>query len=209
MSKNTCTNAPAIVSALRLYQHTRDSEYLDIARRLYEWTNKHLQDPETGLFFDNIALDGKLDHRKFSYNSALMIRANCLLHEITGEAKYLTEAQRIARAAENHWVDSDTGAMRDSGYFAHMLLEAFIATNQRDHDPHWIDICTKCVIYLHEQLRDSQGRYSARWDLPRGTRRRVRLLEQASAPRAFFVVARAMTETAPAESADNQPGDKT
>lgn len=193
-SKNTCSNAPAIVSALRLYQHTNDPAHRETALRLYEWTNKHLQDPETGLFFDNISLEGKLDRKKYSYNSAVMIRANCLLHEATGEEEYLAEAQRIARAAESHWVDSATGAMRDSGYFAHMLLEAFIATHQRDGDPHWIGVCTKCVTYLHDELRSPEGRYSGRWDGPQWPYRRVRLLEQASAPRAFFVVAQAMAQ---------------
>ena len=35
-SKNTCVNAPAIVSGLRLYEVTKRPEYLDHARRLYE-----------------------------------------------------------------------------------------------------------------------------------------------------------------------------
>ena len=45
-SKHTCTNAPAIVCALRLYQSTRNREYLQIAQRLYEWTNANLQDTD-------------------------------------------------------------------------------------------------------------------------------------------------------------------
>ena len=184
-SKNTCINAPAIVGALRIYQHTQDPKYLQTAERLYAWTVSHLQDAETGLFFDNVALDGTVDQRKFSYNSALMIRANCLLHQVTGENKYLEAAQRIARAAEEHWVDAETGAMRDAACFAHMLLEAFLAVNARDGDSHWIDVCTKCVTHLHNELRDEQGRYPGRWDQPREERRRrgQRLIDQASAAR--------------------------
>ena len=43
-SKNTCSNGPAIVAALRLFQITKRAAYLDIARRLYVWTNERLQD---------------------------------------------------------------------------------------------------------------------------------------------------------------------
>jgi uncharacterized protein YyaL (SSP411 family) len=119
-SKNTCTNAPAIVSALRLHQLTKDDKHLETARRLYAWTKSKLQDSD-GVFWDNIRLNGRVDRRKFTYNSALMIRANCLFHEITGEAAYLDEARRIARAAGKQWI-AESGAIADSGKFAHLVL---------------------------------------------------------------------------------------
>lgn len=197
-SKNTCVNAPAIVSALRIYQHNKVQSYLDKAQQLYKWTNSHLQDNETGLFFDNITLDGTIDVRKYSYNSALMIRANCLFHQITGEAKYLTEAQRIARASEQHWIDSKTGTIRDSGCFAHMLLEAFLAVHEQKHDLHWIEVSNRCVAFVHNSLRDDQGRYPEHWDAQRhDRRRRARLLDQASVARAYFEVSRALLPLRP------------
>ena len=95
-SKHTCSNGPAIVGALLLYQKTTDPQHLATAQRLYDWTQSRLQDAEDGLYWDNVRLRGRVDRRKYSYNSALMIRANCLLYEVTGEPKYLAEAQRIA-----------------------------------------------------------------------------------------------------------------
>ena len=83
-SKNTCSNAPAIVAAMRLFQLTRRQEYLITARRLTLWTNAHLQDTD-GLYWDNIKLDGTVDKTKWSYNTALMLRANCLLFQETRE----------------------------------------------------------------------------------------------------------------------------
>lgn len=194
-SKNTCVNAPATVSALRLYQHTQDRKHLETAERLYSWTNARLQDTESGLFFDNVALDGTIDRRKFCYNSALMIRANCLFYQVTGDTSYLASAQRIARAAESHWVDASSGAVRDAACFAHMLLEAFLALYECDGDSHWIEVCTSCVTHLHDALRDEQGNYPGRWDQRRQERRRrgLRLIDQASAARAFFVVAAALS----------------
>jgi rhamnogalacturonyl hydrolase YesR len=194
-SKNTCSNAPAIVAALRLYQRTQRLEYLDAAHRLYDWTCSRLQEPETGLFWDNVDLSGRVDRRRFTYNSALMIRANCLFQEITGDVKYLAEAQRIANAAADHWVDDETGAIRDDAKFAHMLLEAFLAVNQRDENPQWLELATKTVSYVHSQLLDENGHYPRRWgESGRARRRGIELIDQASAARAFFVVARAISE---------------
>ena len=91
-----------------------------------------------------------------------MIRANCLFYEVTEQPKYLAEAQRIARAAEVHWVDRETGAVRDAGRFAHMLVEAFLAVRRQDGDPHWLRLTTKTVAYVHGRLRDAAGRCPAR-----------------------------------------------
>jgi uncharacterized protein YyaL (SSP411 family) len=188
-SKNTCSNGPAIVGALRLYQLTHKREHLDAALRLYRWTNLHLQDAD-GLYFDNIDLTGKVEKMKWTYNTALMLRANCLLYRITRDKTYLTEAQRIAKASEAHWIRTDTGAIADPGMFAHLLCEAFLALNQSDHDPHWRDVAGKALLFVHEKVHDAQGYYDERWERPAGdTVREAKLIFQASAARAFLVFA--------------------
>jgi uncharacterized protein YyaL (SSP411 family) len=191
-SKNTCSNAPAIVGALSLYQKTNDTKYLEDAKRLYKWTNDNLQDPDDGLYWDNVRVRrGRVDRRKFSYNSALMIRASCLFYEITGEPKYLAEAQRIARAAEEHWIVPSTGAVRDSGKFGHMLMEALVTLGQVDGDPRWLSVASKSAEYVHENVRDPNGRYAHRWDRPqKDALESFMLIDQASAARLYFVLAR-------------------
>jgi uncharacterized protein YyaL (SSP411 family) len=187
-SKNTCTNAPTIVSALRLHQLTKEDKYLDIARRVYAWTNSKLQDQD-GLYWDAISLDGKVNKRKFSYNTALMIRANCLFHAVTGESRYLDEAKRVAKAAEKFWVRDD-GAVGDSGRFAHLLMESFLAVYQQDRDPHWAEMVERTLVYVHTNLKGADGRYPFRWDRPsRGSLKESMLLNQASPARAFWVAA--------------------
>jgi uncharacterized protein YyaL (SSP411 family) len=194
-SKNTCSNAPAIVGALLLHQKTTDPQQLAAAQRLYKWTQEHLQDPEDGLYWDNVRRGGRVDRRKFSYNSALMMRANCLLYEIKGEAKYLAEAQRIARAAETQWIVPETGAVKDGGKFGHMLLEAFVAVGRADRDPHWLDVARKSATYVHANVRDPNGRYAHRWDRPQGEALgSYMLIDQASAARVYFVIAEAAGE---------------
>jgi DUF1680 family protein len=155
---------------------------------VYAWTNSHLQDAD-GLYWDNIRMDGRIGSSKFTYNTALMIRANCLFHAITGEARYLDEAKRIARAAEKIWVRED-GAVSDSGRFAHLLMESFLAVHAQDKDPHWIETVERTLVYVHDHLRGENGRYPFRWDRPaRGSIKESMLLNQASPARAFWLAA--------------------
>ncbi|WP_193214170.1 glycoside hydrolase family 76 protein [Luteolibacter marinus] len=188
-SKNTCTNAPAIVSALRLHQLTGKKSHLETARRLHAWVCKNLQNDE-GLFWDNIKLDGSIDRRTFSYNSALMIRANCLFHEITGDDSHLKEARRIALASEKRWIRGN-GAIADSGRFGHLLLESFVELYRRDKDPHWKDLVSRCLVHLHDHIRDENGRYPNHWERRRpGALKDVTLLDQASPARIYWLAAR-------------------
>ena len=57
-SKNTISNAPAIIDALNLYTATGQSFYLATATNLYKWVNANLQNPANGLYYDHINLDG-------------------------------------------------------------------------------------------------------------------------------------------------------
>ncbi|MCW3099462.1 MAG: putative alpha,6-mannanase [Chthonomonadaceae bacterium] len=188
-SKNTCSNGPAIVGALRLYQETHKRDYLDTALRLYRWTNQNLQDTD-GLYFDNVNANGKLDKMKWTYNTALMLRANCQFYKITHDKAYLTEAERIAKASEAHWIRSDTGGIADPGMFAHLLCEAFLALHQIDHDPHWHDVVQKALLFVHDKVHDAKGYYGERWERPAETSLpEPKLIFQASAARAFLVFA--------------------
>ena len=97
-SKNTCSNAPGTVYALKLYAATGDERYLARGKALYAWTKEHLLDPEDGLYFDNIGLDGRIGRAKFAYNSGQMVQAGALLYKATGDESYLKDAQRTAAA---------------------------------------------------------------------------------------------------------------
>lgn len=189
-SKNTCSNAPAIVGCLLLHRATGDAEYLVTAKRLFAWTQTHLQDDEDGLYFDHVNLAGKIDRRKFTYNSAVMIRANCLFHDATGEVQYLADAERMAVSAVARWIDGETGAIQDAGRFAHMLLEALQSVDRSTGKTRWNGVTEKCVTYVHDNLRDKRGHYGPRWDRPPSEPwRRFELLDQASAARAYFAAA--------------------
>jgi predicted alpha-1,2-mannosidase len=189
-SKNTCANAPAVVAALVLYQQTRQQHYLDAAQRIYAWTCSNLQDAADGLFWDNIRLDGRVDKQKYTYNSALMIRANCLFYAVKRDPRYLVEAERIARSAAARWIDPKTGAIKDAGRFAHMLLESLLVLDQTTAGAQWQSSVLDCLVFVHQNVRDSNGHYPGRWDEPQTTAlENFQLIDQASAARAFFAEA--------------------
>lgn len=102
-SKNTCSNAPGTVYALKLYAATGDSRYLEQGKRLYAWTKEHLLDTGDGLYFDNVSLDGNIGRAKFAYNSGQMVQAGALLYKATGDESYLKDAQRTAAASYDYF----------------------------------------------------------------------------------------------------------
>lgn len=191
-SKNTCANAPGIVCAARLYKITGEKAYLETATRLYKWTREKLQDQD-GLYFDNLRLNGRIGRAKFTYNSALMIRAGCELYDATRDDAYLKEAQRVAVAAVAHWVKGQ-GEIDDNSYFAHLLAEAWLEVGARDKDPRWGRAVERAETFVWEKGRDSEDRFPERWNravegTTGGGVGHVTLKNQASAARAFFRLA--------------------
>jgi len=187
--KAACSNAPVIVGLIALYQATRTPGYLRTARRLYQWMNTTLQDKD-GLYFDGVRTSGNVVTRKWSYNSALMIRANCLFYMVTRDRQYLREAERIAQAAERHWVRPDTGAIDDDASFAHLLCEALVNVYQLDHQRHWLDVAARAAEFVWKKGQAPNGYFGHNWATEyREALRKITLLDEASAARAFWVLA--------------------
>lgn len=102
-SKNTCSNAPGSVLALKLFKATNDSIYFRQGKELYEWTQKNLQDSTDYLYFDNIGLDRKIGKAKYAYNSGQMMQSAALLYQLTRNPLYLKDAQNIAKECYNYF----------------------------------------------------------------------------------------------------------
>ncbi len=131
--KNTCSNAPAAVACLRVARHHDAPGNIEWARKIVKWMTANLQDKD-GLFLDNKRVtDGRIDRRKFTYNSALMIRANLGLYRATKEQAYLVEAKRIGAACEA-FINKETGAYRDGKKFSHLLVEADLELYRTTND---------------------------------------------------------------------------
>jgi hypothetical protein len=129
-TKNTCSNGPGILIALRLYQATKQKTYLDTALLLYEWTNKYLLAPE-GVYYDNIKLPGgHINKHFYTYNTGTMLESNVLLYRITHDKKYLQEAQRLAAASLSAFYKE--GSFPSNYWFNAVLLRAYVALYEAD-----------------------------------------------------------------------------
>ena len=183
-SKNACSNGPAAAACLAVFERTRKLEYLLKARELYAWTKKNLQDPADGLFWDAKGLDGRIDRTKWSYNTALMIRTAAELGRLTKSPEYKADAERMAQASERRWVDPATGAIKDGGRFAHLLLESwrFVPTPARQEE------ARRALAWVRTNGRTPEGLYGSQFNQPaKADAAKFELIDQASAARAFLM----------------------
>ena len=168
-SKNTCSNAPGAVMAAKIYQLTKDEKYLQYAVDTYQWTKKYLLDPNDFVYWDNVSLEGKVDKRKYSYNSGQMIEAAVLLYQITGEASYLEDAQQTAKGSYNYFtkmVNANKGEQRfyaESPWFNTIMLRGLKALYEVDGNGEYIATMRSNVHYAWENLRDENGLLSNSW----------------------------------------------
>ena len=184
-SKNTCSNGPSAAAALAIYQSTKNKAYLDFAIRTYEWTVRNLRDPEDNLYWDNLTVtDRRLERMKWSYNTALMIKAGWELSKQPGQAAKREEALASAHSAVKHWIDPQTGHMRCEGRFAHLLFEVLVDI-ERDGKVELFD--EMAVLRGVAALRDANGLFGKRWDRPAepGTHR-YEILDQMAFVRIAF-----------------------
>ncbi|RZL00271.1 MAG: glycoside hydrolase family 76, partial [Pedobacter sp.] len=152
-TKNTCSNGPGILLALQLHLATNEKSYLDTALMLYEWTNKNLQDGSK-LYLDNInTKTGKVDGRKYSYNTGTMLQANVYLYEITNEKKYLDRALEIADAAVPFFYGS--GKFKDNLWFNAVMLRGFIHLRKHNTSDKYLDAFRKCT---ENELRTNKNK---------------------------------------------------
>jgi len=106
--KNVATNAPMVITAVKLYQATGDSAYLTKATQIYNWVksklvsgskiNDHLQGPGAGTVID----------WDFSYNYGNYLGAAVSLYEATGNNAYITDANTAATYVIDNMVSAQT-----------------------------------------------------------------------------------------------------
>jgi rhamnogalacturonyl hydrolase YesR len=192
--KNTCSNGPSAAAALAVYVHVRKPEYLEAAKRLYAWTKKTFQDPADLIYLDSMRLTGEMDKTKWTYNTGLMLRTAVDLYRETKEDQYRQDAVALEEASGKYWIDPETGAMKDEGKFAHLLMENWARRARIVKAPGvWPAAGVKALVFIHGNVRDAEGRYGHRWERPAsGLWAKPSLIDQASAARAYFVAADAL-----------------
>ncbi len=163
-TKNTCSNAPAAVAALKLHKATGEEQYLTQGDCFYTWVYYSLRDRDN-LYFDNVSVRGKFDKRKFSYNSGQMIQAGVLLYEITGNVEYLRQAQATAAASLHQWTKVYKNKKGESLYilesgdvwFDAVLLRGFLALWRVDKQEVYLSAYDDTLKFSWYMGRDENG----------------------------------------------------
>ncbi|PST81693.1 glycoside hydrolase [Pedobacter yulinensis] len=154
-TKNTCSNGPGVLVALKLFQMTGEKKYLDTAVSLYNWTKKHLQDTD-GLYFDNIKIPSlALDKKKYTYNTGTMLNSAVILYTITKEKAYLEEARRIAAAGKAFFYQD--GKLPGHYWFNVVMLRGYLDLYKIDKNPAYIDFFKAEGERIWQEERDASG----------------------------------------------------
>lgn len=164
-SKNTCSNAPGTVYALKLYNATGDARYLEQGKALYDWTKRTLLDPEDGLYFDNMNLEGRIGRAKFAYNSGQMVQAGALLYKATGDESYLKDAQRTAAACHDAFFEDfapEGGApfrilRKGNVWFTAVMVRGLAELYAIDGNAAFMNDVQRSLDYAWEHARDEKG----------------------------------------------------
>ncbi|WP_436489794.1 glycoside hydrolase family 76 protein [Chitinophaga sp. ARDCPP14] len=155
-TKNTCSNGPAILLALQLYNAVHKQAYLDTALLLYNWVNRYLRS-EDGVYWDAIkpAENNRIDSATYTYNAGVMLEANVKLYRITKNAQYLKEARHIAEGSYRRFFRN--GKFPSSYWFNAVLLRGYEALYRTDNNPKYIRAMQEYAGKVWEQERNSSN----------------------------------------------------
>lgn len=136
VSRNTCSNAPVAELAVLIATRDADNEKLEWSKRIYAWVRETLLG-QGQLYFDRIDPNGTVHQELWTYNQGTMIGAGVLLHQATGEADYLAQAELTAKAALtrfplNELLQQD--AAFNAVFFRNLFLLNHLAPSGVHHD---------------------------------------------------------------------------
>lgn len=167
-NKAVCASAFTTTYLLKLYQITKNEEYLKFAKRLYQWLTTETKDPVDNLFWNDIRVrDGFINKTKWTYNSGAMISNNVLLYEITNEEAYLTEAKTIAASSYTVFtrrVNNQLFFPDHDSWFNVCLFKGYL--DLLKHAPiaqNYVNTFINNADYAWENARNSYGLFYEDW----------------------------------------------
>ena len=170
--KNTCSNAPGSVYALKLFKATSDSAYLDAGKTLYHWTKDNLQDTADCLYFDHKLMNGRIGRAKFAYNSGQMMQAAALLYQLTGDSAYLADARDIASGAHKRFFNATATdsigefplLQKGDIWFTAVMMRGFHELYLADGNPVYMDDFLRNLDQAWSLMRDTgTGLFNEDW----------------------------------------------
>lgn len=187
---SVAATAPTCLANLLIYRATGTAHYLTDGIRLYDWLKTSGVQDASGLYHQGINCDGSVNYGYRAYQTAVPLQAALRLYQITGDTGYLDEARRLATAMEVFWINRETYALGEIGYWGgHDMTNAYVDLYEVDHSPHWLNVAAGYLAYLYDNCKVN-GRYPDSWNETNGTPSSG-LLANASVARAYWKMATA------------------
>jgi hypothetical protein len=185
---SVCSTAPACLANLRIYKDTGIESYLTDGIRLYNWLRTSGVQASTGLYHQGIKCDGTVNYGYRVYQTAVPMQAAVLLYQLTGDTTYLSEAQRLAAAVQQQFINSTTHALGEIGYWGgHDMTNAYVELYAADQNTRWLNLAAGYLEYLHDHCKVA-GRYPEAWNETGGTTSNS-LIANAAVARAYWKMA--------------------
>jgi hypothetical protein len=165
--KPACTNGMATLTALKIYEGSKDKYYLEQGKRFYKWMYENLRDSATGIITNDVKLDGKQNRTFWTYNTGSLLEAGVMLYHMTGDKQYLRQAQQLAADSYKYFNavphDKNLELHVDLPWFVTVLFRGYEALYRVDGNYKYIAAIEKDLNYAWENTRDQYGYTSHSW----------------------------------------------
>ncbi|WP_326629987.1 carbohydrate-binding protein [Nonomuraea fuscirosea] len=165
--KNVATNAPAVLTATKLYTATGDASYLTRARSLFDWIKANLQ--ESGHVYDHLEGSGTLVKWDFTYNFGTYISAAAALNKVTGTASYLADARAAADWATANLTNGGTvlhEGVNDGGGFKARLIRGLNTLVTEHGQRQYLPFLQRNATQAWQHRRTSDNLVGPDWSAP-------------------------------------------
>jgi uncharacterized protein YyaL (SSP411 family) len=164
--KPACSNGMAVLTALKIYEGSKDSYYLQWGKRFYDWMRTNLSD-STGVYWNDKKMNGDVNRTYWTYNSGSMLEASVLLYEFTRQKEYMKEAERIAKGSFHYFTRQNKNPNHllhiDLPWFVTVLYRGYEKLYQQNGDRTYINAIIRSLDYAWENARDKNGLVTSDW----------------------------------------------
>ena len=165
--KPACTNGMATLTALKIYQGSKDKYYLRQGKKFYKWMYSTLRDTSTGIIVNDVKLDGKQNRVFWTYNTGSLLEAAVMLYQFTGEKHYLEEAKNLAANSYKYYSNlphnKNLKLHIDLPWFVTVLFRGYEALYHVDGNYKYIDAIEHDLNYAWQNSRDKHGFTTHSW----------------------------------------------
>ncbi|RFZ89934.1 hydrolase [Mucilaginibacter conchicola] len=165
--KPACSNGMATLTALKIYEGSKEPYYLEQGKRFYNWMYNTLRDSTTGIISNDVKLDGKQNRTFWTYNTGSLIEAAVLLYKFTGEIKYLIQAKQLAASSYTYYSNlphsKELRLHIDVPWFVTVLFRGYEALYKVDHNYEYLAAIEHDLNYAWQNSRDKYGFITKTW----------------------------------------------